>query len=234
MIIDCISDLHGFEPELPGGDLLIISGDLTAGDTEKEYIRFFDWISLLDHYRKKILISGNHDNGMVGIKPQSIRDPVNSNYELCEYICDSGTELEGVKIWGTPWTRKFEGENPNCLSFTCRNDEELSKKWALIPNDTDILITHAAAYLHNDTTYYGQHVGSWSLLERIAEIRPSLHVCGHIHESHAHCVVARGIGAEGEKDVWSINASIVDRLNRLMYKPTRVNYDVNKSRVEII
>jgi len=28
MIIDCISDLHGYYPELEGGDLLIIAGDL--------------------------------------------------------------------------------------------------------------------------------------------------------------------------------------------------------------
>ncbi len=30
MIIDCISDLHGYYPKLEGGDLLIVAGDLTA------------------------------------------------------------------------------------------------------------------------------------------------------------------------------------------------------------
>ncbi len=35
MIIDCISDLHGFKPNLNGGDLLIIGGDLTARDNTK-------------------------------------------------------------------------------------------------------------------------------------------------------------------------------------------------------
>jgi Icc-related predicted phosphoesterase len=36
MIIDCISDLHGAQPKLEGGDLLIVAGDLTARDTEQQ------------------------------------------------------------------------------------------------------------------------------------------------------------------------------------------------------
>lgn len=41
MKIDCIADLHGHKPELPGGDVLIIGGDLTARGTEPEYLRVF-------------------------------------------------------------------------------------------------------------------------------------------------------------------------------------------------
>lgn len=36
MIIDCISDLHGQYPQLEGGDLLIVAGDLTARDKPKD------------------------------------------------------------------------------------------------------------------------------------------------------------------------------------------------------
>ena len=60
MIIDCISDLHGHFPDLRGGDLLLIAGDLTARDIEPEYFKFFDWLDE-QKYRKKILIAGNHD-----------------------------------------------------------------------------------------------------------------------------------------------------------------------------
>jgi hypothetical protein len=40
VIIDCISDLHGNEPKLPGGDILIIAGDMTARDA------VVDWFDL--------------------------------------------------------------------------------------------------------------------------------------------------------------------------------------------
>jgi 3',5'-cyclic AMP phosphodiesterase CpdA len=60
MKIDCISDLHGFQPKLEGGDLLIVAGDLTARDTVEEYITFNSWLSD-QNYDRKIIIAGNHD-----------------------------------------------------------------------------------------------------------------------------------------------------------------------------
>src|ERR1044071_9160006 len=60
MIIDCISDLHGFKPSLQGGDLLIVAGDLTARDTMQEHVDFLWWLDE-QPYEKKIYIAGNHD-----------------------------------------------------------------------------------------------------------------------------------------------------------------------------
>lgn len=40
MIIDCISDLHGYFPKLQGGDLLLIAGDLTARDEPYQFEEF--------------------------------------------------------------------------------------------------------------------------------------------------------------------------------------------------
>ena len=62
MIIDITSDLHSNYPFLQGGgDLLIIAGDLTSSDREKEYDDFWRWASYQD-YKKVIVIAGNHDN----------------------------------------------------------------------------------------------------------------------------------------------------------------------------
>lgn len=189
MIIDCISDLHGHYPELEGGDLLIVAGDLTAGDKTEQYEQFFTWLCMQDHYRKKILIAGNHDNGLLETHPKKIENGIYHNFECCEYLCDSGTEFEVLKIWGSPWTKRFEGMNPDCMAFTCETDDELLEKWAMIPEDTDILVTHSPPYglmdaVHNYMEGRIESVGSKSLSAALRRIRPKLHVFGHIHEGY--------------------------------------------------
>jgi Icc-related predicted phosphoesterase len=189
MIIDCIADLHGHYPKLEGGDLLIVAGDLTARDTVQEYEKFCDWMHLQNHYQKKIVIAGNHDNGMVGKKAQKCLDPINPNYEWFEYLCDSGTDFNRLKIWGSPWTKTFEGMNPRCKAFTCDTEEELAVKFSLIPDDIDILITHSPPngvldIVQNYITGKAERVGSKSLRRIIGRIQPKLWVCGHIHEGY--------------------------------------------------
>jgi Icc-related predicted phosphoesterase len=176
MIIDCLSDLHGNLPGLEGGDLLILGGDYTAKDSSDEYIKFALWLGKQD-YKKKVLIAGNHDV-MVENTPEILDCP------LWDYLCDSGTEFEGLKIWGSPWTKSFSGMNPLCKAFTLETDEELKEKWMLIPEDTDILVTHSPPLGHLDATVRGENVGSNSLLETIENMNPQLSISGHIHESY--------------------------------------------------
>ena len=45
MLIDCVSDLHGFRSVLSGGDVLIICGDLTSRDRKEEYDGFILWLT---------------------------------------------------------------------------------------------------------------------------------------------------------------------------------------------
>lgn len=183
MIIDCISDLHGFYPKLEGGDLLIVAGDLTASDTPDEYTHFEkEWLRF-QPYTKKIVIAGNHDNWIQN------NDWVSPNYY--EYLQDSGTEFDGLKIWGSPWTLAFEDMNPVCKAFTCETEAELEKKWALIPPDVDILITHSPPHGILDQVSYiimgeddAAHVGSHSLRYYCQRHHPRLHVFGHIHEAY--------------------------------------------------
>ena len=61
MKIDCIADLHGYFPDLEGGDLLIVAGDFSGSDNKYEYSEFLGWLNV-QHYKKKIFIAGNHDN----------------------------------------------------------------------------------------------------------------------------------------------------------------------------
>lgn len=182
MIIDCIADLHGYYPKLKGGDVLIVAGDLTARDTAEQWEQYFIWQGDLP-YKKIIFIGGNHDNRL-----QNVNMAFYSPAHKVDYLCDSGTEFEGLKIWGSPWTTTFPGINPHCCAFTKNNDMELYEKWNLIPDDTDILITHNPSFGNFDITTRGESVGSLTLWLRILEIMPKLHVCGHVHESYGQAV----------------------------------------------
>jgi Icc-related predicted phosphoesterase len=77
--------------------------------------------------------------------------------------------------------------NPACAAFTC-TEAELKEKWALIPEDVDILVTHSPPYGILDGTLFQENVGSISLYERLysEKIKPRLHVFGHVHESYGH------------------------------------------------
>jgi Icc-related predicted phosphoesterase len=181
MIIDCIADLHGHYPELDGGDLLIVAGDLTASDRFRQLYDFGAWM-MKQNYNKKVVIAGNHDNQLLRDNP--FDQVLNDFY----YLCDSGMEFEGLKIWGSPWTIKFKGMNPHCMAFTIDTEEELAEKWALIPDDVDILVTHSPPFTIHDSTVSGKQVGSTSLLaELLTRIKPKLHVFGHLHESYGQC-----------------------------------------------
>lgn len=216
MIIDCIADLHGHYPNLEGGDLLIVAGDLTARDIDVEYFEVFNWISK-QNYKKKIVIAGNHDN--------RISNHINFPNHF-EYLCDSGTEFQGLKIWGSPWTKTFEGMNPHCKAFTCDTEEELADKWKAIPEDTDILICHSPMWGLHDTNLEGMRCGSTSLLQHHVKHtikNLSLFVCGHIHEGYGVYDV-RAIQLELGDPIGCVhvNASHVDVYYRPVNKPIRV------------
>lgn len=219
LVIDCISDLHGYYPKLEGGDLLIVAGDLTANDQPNDRLEFLQWLAD-QTYRKKIWVAGNHDNSLVGSSFRKTRE------DAAEYLCDSGTEFEGLKICGSPWTKTFPGMNPKCKAFTVDTDEELAEKWALIPENIDILITHSPPLGFGDmidNSYnFGSgslHVGSESLHHLLysGKIRPRLHVFGHIHEGYGHIKYVDDV-----PHTQFVNASHVNKNYQPVNKPIRV------------
>jgi len=221
MIIDCISDLHGHYPELEGGDLLIVAGDLTNTDKEEEIEFFFKWLHN-NPYNKKIVIGGNHDNLLQTYKNEFMNLHCSeSEITNIEYLCDSGTKFEGIKIWGTPWTKTFKDMNPKCKAFTCDTEEELAIKFSLIPDDIDILITHGPPYgifdcvrrFPNDIP---ERTGSQYLSDKIrGNTNLKLHVFGHIHE-HGGKTIQYGTTTT------MVNASIMNEFYEPVNKPVRI------------
>ncbi len=226
MQITCVSDLHGHYPKLEGGDLLIVAGDLTSGDTPQQNLEFFDWL-YQQNYKGIIFIAGNHDRIIEKDRylfrksnPDLIQELIGDSNVKVQYLCDSGTEFEGIKIWGSPWTKTFPGMNPKCKAFTCDTEQELIQKFNLIPEDTDILITHSPPYRVLDRVKGRGSVGSTALYNWIRYVgRPRLHVFGHIHEAYGKAEV---FPTYKDKMMISVNASHVNEGYEPVNKPIRV------------
>lgn len=60
---------------------------------------------------------------------------------------------------------------------------DMASKWALIPSDVDVLITHGPPDGILDRNRTGSCCGCRELLYRVLEVKPRLHVFGHIHEA---------------------------------------------------
>ncbi len=176
-----------------------------------------------------MLIAGNHDGFLE--KNPGWEVGLHRNFD---YLQDSGTEFEGLKIWGSPWTLSFEGMNPKCKAFTCETEEELAEKWKLIPDDIDILITHGPPYgildkvkrdfmiprsdICEELYESSLHVGSKSLAYKAGHIEnpPKLWVWGHIHEAYGESLPIR------QKPCRMINCSHVNERYQPVNKPVRV------------
>jgi len=206
--ITCLSDLHGFYPPLDGGDLLICAGDITPSNKVKQWMEFFKWF-ISQPYRKKILVAGNHDGFLERcISSQEAREMMIDQEEGFEYLCDSGIEFEGFNIWGSPWVPKFYN-----WSFMLPRGDRIRQKWELIPDNTQILVTHGPPFGVLDRNYEGILCGCEDLGNRLKHLNDlKLHVFGHIHEGY-------GIIDATHK---SVNCSIMDREYKPVNKPIKI------------
>ena len=195
--------------ELPKGDLIIHAGDVSSRGLKSEVLDFLDWFGALN-FPYKIFIAGNHDFYFEKEKKEEIEKVIPSNVI---YLNDSGITIEGIKIWGSPIQPWFYD-----WAFNRQRGEEIAKHWALIPEDTNILVTHGPAFGLLDKTFREEVVGCKDLLEKIKKVQPQFHIAGHIHEAYGQV----------EKDGTNfINASVLDLNYRLVNKP--VEFDIDGS-----
>lgn len=178
MRIVCISDTHSMHRQVvvPEGDLLIHAGDCLGVGTLEELADLNDWLGALPH-RHKLLIAGNHDWCL-----QDEPAEAEAMLTAVTYLRDRGATIAGLKFWGSPWTPVFFD-----WAFNRARGEPIAERWRLIPDDTDVLITHGPPYGILDqvmTGTRGESVGCEALRARVEEVRPRLHVFGHIHEGY--------------------------------------------------
>jgi Icc-related predicted phosphoesterase len=204
MKVVAISDTHNKHHllHLPEGDLLLHAGDVSGRGTEAEVQFFLDWFAEQD-FEHKVFIAGNHDYFFERFPESFVRHVIPDNII---YLNDSGVEINGVKIWGSPVQPWFFD-----WAFNRRRGPDIEKHWKLIPDDTDVLITHGPAYGILDRTIRGELVGCADLLDKIIKVKPKYHIAGHIHEAY---------GMEQHGGTTFINASVLDVKYKLANKPT--------------
>ena len=175
MTIVCISDTHELHRELdvPDGDILIYAGDFTMFSKRAAAIHDFnDWLGKLPH-RWKILVPGNHE---FFLEADPSRRRLISNATV---LINEGIEIAGLKIWGSPVTPLYGG------AFGLSSPADRVKLYAKIPDGLDILVTHGPPSGILDRSPGAlHHAGCPQLREAVSQLKPKLHVFGHIHGAH--------------------------------------------------
>lgn len=229
MRITVISDTHtkhGLIPmeDLPGGDLLIHAGDImNSGYNKNDIHNFCTWFQSLKQYEDKIFIAGNHDR-LFELQPYEVEGYL-KDYPLIEYLEDEELVFYGdgpngdmpennLRIYGSPWQPEFY----NWAFNLPRNGGELALKWGAIPENVDILVTHGPTYgtLDNVKGRINEHLGCELLAQRIEQIKPKIHICGHIHS---------GYGYFFKNGTHFFNASVLDEEYKYTQKPITFDWD---------
>lgn len=237
LIIDALSDTHNRHKEFTceGGDILLHSGDCTGRGTLAEALDFLDWYGA-QPYTHKVLIAGNHD-WVFEREPALMADECKKRGII--YLNDSGVILKDtmgqkgdylIRVWGSPvqpWFYDWAFNRRRTLEeATAFGGGWIKNHWDLIPNNTEILLTHGPAMGYGDgverfgrdAEFTTEHVGCAELLHAIQQSEIKLHISGHIHE---------GRGFYYEKDTTFVNAS---SLNRMYYpvtkKPMRITREI--------
>jgi len=196
-----ISDTHGFHRYLTPtteADVIIHSGDvsnsLDPAMNANEILDFIGWFAQVPA-QFKIFVPGNHDFAMsIGyVRPDDFK---NAGIHL---LINEEIEIDGYKFWGSPYTPRLHDNYTNWAWGLRRSD--MDKVWSLIPADTDVLITHGPPHgiLDLCSDYEDRdrpaQAGDKILLNKIKEIRPRMHLFGHIHDEKSY--INAGIFAKG-------------------------------------
>lgn len=205
---------------LPEADVLIHCGDATGRGTIEEFASFGNWFQSLP-YTYKLFVPGNHDF-LAEKNTRFTRELIG------EYHCKNTKMLvderyylqignEHLKVYGSPWVPNLEGWAYWAPHLS------LIKRFAEIPRDTNVLITHGPPWglLDKDPVTGGaHHIGSIELAEarneRLGDLK--LHCFGHIHEGYG---VEDHLGGR-----YTVNASNCDIDYQLINPPIVVDITI--------
>lgn len=205
-----ISDTHKQHAQLklPDGDVLIHAGDFLGWGTALELIEFKEWFQKAARkFEKVVLVAGNHDR-ILEQQPREAQDVLLDAVPNLFYLQDSGCAINGVKFWGSPWTTEFQN-----WAFMKRPGFDMDKAWEIVPEDTQVLVTHSPARGILDRGFGTTRIGCEMLAHRLGpegNLKPALHVHGHSHFSY---------GQQEENGILRVNAALANDRNLLVNQP---------------
>src|SRR5256885_369791 len=188
MVIVALSDQHGYLPDVPPCDVLLVAGDncpdvfhgVPARVDARGQVQWFmdTWMPWRRKQPAKMcyLTWGNHC-----YCGQSMSKLAHTALDTTTVaIVDGLVEVGGLKIWMTPWSSQFQD-----WAFM-QSEERLKDLYNPIPFGLDILVSHQPMRGVCDTNDLKEHLGSRELLIAVKKKRPRVLVCGHIHGGHGH------------------------------------------------
>ena len=240
MKVTAISDLHGNLIDIEPCDLLLICGDISPLDIQRDYIQmtkwifneFQEWIMKID-CPTIILTPGNHDFWF----EKMITQPNTYLFNKLTILIDGETKVynstddKWYKIYGTPWCKQ-------CGPWAfMANHAELVKKYEKIPKDLDILMTHEASNLAEVGTTHdnGTEIQYCcaALTDEIKRKKPKYALCGHVHTGNHNitaCPVYDYVFQEETEwtNVHVANVSILDESYSIYFRPTTFELSLKK------
>lgn len=233
MRIGATSDLHGVLPAVEECDIFLICGDIMPLNIQLNMPKsrlwlqntFIPWANGLP-CKHVVFIAGNHDfwferNG--GLEPDMynmFHKPTdgklvylhNKSWEY-EHEIESGV-FKKYKIFGTPYCKQFGN-----WAFM-REPERLEAKYAHMPSDCDILISHDAPRLLglgeiHEGAWAGEDAGNPWLADEIMRKQPKYCFCGHIHSGYH--------GIQEFNGMKFSNVSLVNEDYVVSYQPLYLN-----------
>ena len=202
-----ISDSHSYHTMLTipeNIDIIIFSGDAAnyrgPALNEPEMREFLTWFKDIP-IKYKIMIAGNHDSS---IESKLVVRKEIEDLDII-YLENEDITIEGIKIWGSPYTPTF-GQ----WSFM-KSRDKIARVWETIPNDTNIIVTHGPPKGILDLTYNMDgslfRCGCNALKKKVLNIEPKFHLFGHIH-NQKDIINAGTVKLSYKKTIFS-NGSIV-------------------------
>jgi len=199
-LIWVISDIHTKHRELKIPkklDGIIVAGDWTTtreiSENYNEAVDFFKWLNGINA-KYKLVIPGNHDTSWYHYMRDSnpYEDIKVMDFGITWFGDTSISVMSHTPTFGTGWAYN-------------EYSDKLKQRCEAIFDEPNVLVTHGPPHGILDMTD-GMHVGCEHLLKKVKEIKPDVHIFGHIHTERNHINSA----IQARYGTLFVNASVVN------------------------